>query len=83
MVTTFVDVRHISLKVRFIYVDETDSQQIGSANTTFFFPVSCLVVIVRSSLVGMVFEGISMLANALLLGSFCSVSAGSHRVFKQ
>ena len=37
------------------------------------------VVIIRLGLVGVVFGGISMLANALLLGSYGSVSTGPYR----
>ena len=34
------------------------------------------LVIIRLGIVGVVFGGFSMLANALLLGSYCSVSTG-------
>ena len=43
------------------------------------FSFLCFVVIIRLGLVGVVFGGISMLANALLLGSYGSVSTGPHR----
>ena len=75
MVTRFFSVRYISLKVRFYSVMLTRTLNKLEVLTQ-LFSFLCFVVIFRLSLVGVVFEGISMLANALLLWSYCSASSG-------
>ena len=75
MVTRFSSVRYISLKVRFYSVMLTRTLNKLEVLTQ-LFSFLCFVVIFRLSLVGVVFEGISMLANAPLLWSYCSVSSG-------